>query len=148
VERPKELPRVVLLGGAHNPRLAALAAVLAMPSPGPIMAEAFRRQQDPAPPDVVIAPPSSGGRDFFRRARRQVADYFAPSIAPNADAILSKLNAFYAQRPRPWRPSGSRARIRRRAYTAPKARPRFLETTGATDYLHDSDRRYEVVQCT
>jgi hypothetical protein len=142
----------VLLGGGHNPRLAALAAVLAMPSPSiaPSIGQAYRRQQPIRYRLTLSSQPD------VRRPR------FLPQRAPPRLLLLRPRHR--AERWRDRRqaerllcaePAAVAAGRQPRTYPPPcvhRARSRasrFIQTTGsAADYLHDPERSYEVVRCT
>jgi hypothetical protein len=118
VEKPKQPQVLILDGGPHAARLAlfmaaahahqfpARASITAPPAPAP----ALEKREKP-----VLARAGS----FLRRA---ASPFFAPPIAANRAEIIARVNAFYSQRPRPWRPRANAPRLRRRAYTAPKVR--------------------------
>jgi hypothetical protein len=113
LEKPKQPQVIILDGGRHDHRLALfMAAAHQFPArasitvPPPAPAPALEKNKP------VLARVGSFLRDPLRRY----------TVVVDAGIVLGRVNAFYSQRPRPWRPRANAPRVRRRAYTAPKVR--------------------------
>jgi hypothetical protein len=107
MERPKELPRLFVddrVRARLDARRAAdqrtrSAAIAFGAAAIDLLANLFSRRSGGAGVPVL----------FGKKSARRPAE------------IVAELNAFYAARPRPWRPANCAARARRRAYTAPRS---------------------------